>query len=485
MPKCTVDAVPARHVLCFMFFIGFTIVFLLRVNLNLAIVGMAVHNVTVSILSGNETSGVTRLNDTGEFSEVLSPGGEFEWGEFQQGLILGAFFYGYMSSQIPGGRIAEIYGMKPVFGTAVLLNGVLCLLIPLFARFHWVLLFIIRVVQGLGQGVLYPALSSCIMKWVPFNERARFIAITVQGCSLGPVVAMPLCGWILTTWGWPAVFYVSGVVTLIWYAAWLFLVYETPEVHPRISKKEKKYLKDNVEANYDEKPTSLPWKKVFASPQFWIGIFAHVGSDWGFHIFYTFGPKYMKDALGFDINKSALLSSLPFLCQYITATILGYVADKLVTDYSVPVRRIRKASVMMSHWGPAILLITMTFLTEDVTASVITLTVAVSMLGALTTGYYSNPIDIAPNFAGSLTGFANTLGSLGGIICTTTAGASLQKFGSPKGWHVIFYTAAALYTVTSMPFVLWIKSEVLPWNNCGKPKNVEMKLISSNDKSRT
>lgn len=123
------------------------------------------------------------------------------------------------------------------------------------------------------------------------------------GCSLGPVVAMPLCGWILTTWGWPAVFYVSGTMALIWYAAWLFLVHESPEVHPRISKKEKKYLKDNLEVNYDDKPTSLPWKEVFASSQFWIGIVAHVGSDWGFHIFYTFGPKYMKDALGFDINK--------------------------------------------------------------------------------------------------------------------------------------------------------------------------------------
>lgn len=56
-----------------------------------------------------------------------------------------------MVSQIPGGRVSEIYGVKPVFGIAVLANGLLSIAIPFSARIHWILLFLIRIFQGLAQ----------------------------------------------------------------------------------------------------------------------------------------------------------------------------------------------------------------------------------------------------------------------------------------------------------------------------------------------
>ena len=38
------------------------------------------------------------------------------WHESQQGIILGMFFYGYVLTQLPGGRLAEIVGGKWLFG---------------------------------------------------------------------------------------------------------------------------------------------------------------------------------------------------------------------------------------------------------------------------------------------------------------------------------------------------------------------------------
>jgi hypothetical protein len=42
--------------------------------------------------------------------------------------------------------------------------------------------------------------------------------------------------------------------------------------------------------------------RVLTSWQFVVGCFAAVGNDWGFHTFMTLGPKYLKEALGFDIE---------------------------------------------------------------------------------------------------------------------------------------------------------------------------------------
>jgi MFS family permease len=77
----------------------------------------------------------------------------------------------------------------------------------------------------------------------------------VPGASLGTVVAMPLCGLVLNAWGWEAVFYLSGVLALVWCAAWWLLVFDTPEKHPRISREERQYLRDNLTEQYDERVT--------------------------------------------------------------------------------------------------------------------------------------------------------------------------------------------------------------------------------------
>lgn len=42
--------------------------------------------------------------------------------------------------------------------------------------------------------------------------------------------------------GWPLAFYVPGIVGVVWFIGWVFLVYDTPETHPRISEEEKQYI---------------------------------------------------------------------------------------------------------------------------------------------------------------------------------------------------------------------------------------------------
>lgn len=55
-----------------------------------------------------------------------------------------------------------------------------------------------------------------------------------------------------------------------------------------------------------------------------------------------------------------------------------------------------------AHCLPGILVIVLTFIGQHVNISVLVLTLAVTMIGALSTGHYQNPIDIAPNFAGKI-----------------------------------------------------------------------------------
>ena len=82
---------------------------------------------------------------------VFQEDGEFVWDESTQGLILGCFFYGYVLTQIPGGRLAELYGGKIVFGLGVLITGILTAISPLAAKLGTPVFIVVRVLEGLGE----------------------------------------------------------------------------------------------------------------------------------------------------------------------------------------------------------------------------------------------------------------------------------------------------------------------------------------------
>lgn len=68
------------------------------------------------------------------------------------------------------------------------------------------------------------------------------IFVFPTGSSVGAALTFPMCGFIIDKWGWELVFYVSGILGTLWYAGWLYFVYDSPEEHPRISEKEKQYI---------------------------------------------------------------------------------------------------------------------------------------------------------------------------------------------------------------------------------------------------
>lgn len=61
-----------------------------------------------------------------------------------------------------------------------------------------------------------------------------FIVSCLIGMSLGTVIALPFSGILAQELGWESVFYVQGGLGGIWCVLWIFLVYDSPQDHPRI-----------------------------------------------------------------------------------------------------------------------------------------------------------------------------------------------------------------------------------------------------------
>ena len=139
----------------------------MRVNLSVAIVYM-VNNTAIN----NNTNQTHHGHD-----------GPFAWTEYDQGVILGMFFYGYVLTQLPGGRLAELFGGKWLFGVGVLVTAVFTLLTPVAAKTrHVYLLYAVRIIEGLGEGVTFPAMLAMLARWSAPQERSRFIKVKYDSC---------------------------------------------------------------------------------------------------------------------------------------------------------------------------------------------------------------------------------------------------------------------------------------------------------------
>eukprot|EP00111_Clytia_hemisphaerica_P003448 TCONS_00009856-protein len=138
--------VPKRYVLSGLIHFATFCLYSLRVNLSVAIVSMvnqtyanAKKTSLIECGTGNTTIAITQED------------GEFLWDQNRQGLILGAFFYGYLITQVPGGWLANRYGGKWVYAVGMLFCNIMTALTPVAARTSYMFLIAARVIEGLGQ----------------------------------------------------------------------------------------------------------------------------------------------------------------------------------------------------------------------------------------------------------------------------------------------------------------------------------------------
>jgi nitrate/nitrite transporter NarK len=63
---------------------------------------------------------------------------------------------------------------------------------------------------------------------------------------------------------------------------------------------------------------------------------------------------------------------------------------------------------------------------------------------------WAAPLDIAPQHAGVMTGWMNTLGNLGGFVGPLVVGYSLDRWQS---WTIPFYLTAAIYALGALAWL--------------------------------
>lgn len=339
-------------------------------------------------------------------------------------------------------------------------------------------MIILRSIQGFASGLTWPAMYAVVSYWIPAKERSRFMS-SFQGFSVGIGLTYPLCGFIIKHYGWRYVFFTSGTIGMFWCLMWYLLAFNTPDEHPRISCHEYEYIQRNVDDNIrSAHGMNVPWKSIFKSLPAWsIGV-TTFGRIWVHYTFIMGGPSYMKNMLGLDIQTNGVLSGTPFLCSYISSVIFCWIADIMVKRNTMPLTNIRKMFTVLSQIIPGILALVIAYCTDYYTILVIWFT-AVTLITASYAGPMANIVDIAPNLAGPVLAFAQTIHMSASFLNPLINGLIVTDKSDSQQWKYVFITTTVITCVTYIMYHIYGTADIQPWNYPSK------KLLPDNNRNES
>lgn len=455
-------------------FISFVICNMDRINLSIAIIPMSKH---------------------------------FGWSETIQGFVQSAFFYGYMITQIYGGRVADRIGGRRVLAAGVTVWSIMTLLTPIAAYVSLSVLLLVRVLLGVGEGVAMPAMNAIVAVWIPPAERARSLSFVYSGMYAGSIMGLLLTPVLYAMADWPLVFYVFGAAGLIWVAIFLLTTAERPETSNTISGEEREYIvcarsaaltthtQSNARALYtpvqnDEEhafaqsepngAVNIPGVQqnaygnmassehtantveceptlmdIFSRRCVWAIIIAHFCCTWGYFVMLTWLPTYLSSRFHLNVAMSSVLSISPWISMFVAANVGGAIADQMISrGYNTTFTR--KTMQSIGFLGPAIFLYLLAG-ARSPSAAVWYVSAGLGLAAFSQSGVYANHQDIGPQCAGVLLGISNTFASIPGIVGVAITGVILDA--TSNNWAAVFYLSIAFYAFGLLVYNLFATSE--------------------------
>jgi len=343
-----------------------------------------------------------------------------------QGWILGAFFWTYAAFQLPSGWFVDRFGPRVSYTLAVIWWSIFTAATAIARGFAS--LFGFRLLLGIGEAPAYPTNAKAVSEWFPKHERAFATSIYDSGARAGSVLALPLCTWIIASFGWRASFIVTGLIGVVWAVAWNRM-YRHPSKHPKVSQEERDYIiAGQAAVNPAAVGPKVPWRSLFKYRTIWGMMLGFFCLNFVIYFFVTWFPTYLRDGRGFTAVKTGIFGMIPGLFAMVAGWAGGQTSDFLVRR-GFSLTKARKIPIvcgmaMASSIGLAVIV-------PSAAGAVALLALSYGSLCFAAASIWSLPADVAPTprHVASIGGIQNFASNTAGICITYVVGKLLAKTG--------------------------------------------------------
>src|SRR5206468_2338513 len=100
------------------------------------------------------------------------------------------------------------------------------------------MLFLIRVLLGVGEGATFPVATRAMQSWTPPGRRGFAQGITHAFARFGNAVTPPIVAWLIALVTWRGSFVTLGCTSLIWVMTWIWYFRDNPAEHTGVTAEE-------------------------------------------------------------------------------------------------------------------------------------------------------------------------------------------------------------------------------------------------------
>lgn len=454
--------ITVRHPLMILCFFANVYMIAFRLCMSLALVAMNSQPNRTLINELNDTSDHCPITANSSVAKEMSMNKHFHWNNYEQGVILSSYFYGFLSTQILGGVLCQKWSAKYTMTISIGVSAILTLLCPLAAHHGYYTFVTVRVLVGLFSGCILSCVYAQIGCWIPINSRAFHSSLTYSGTNFGAIIAIAISGPLSNLRdneeGWPYIFYFFGTASLLFIPFWLLVAWDHPEDHPFISKEELDFLSKEIKSTHQETIT-IPWLTILTSMPFIALSVANFGHNWILDFLQLQLPTYMAQALNYKIASNSLVSALPFLLKTATNFLSGGISDFCYRRFNWSTTFLRKLFNTLAFFGASIFLFGVTLADCDGPLNVAILCLATFFTGVCSAGFICTYVDLCRELSGVMLGLSNTVGNLAGLIAPHLIGYITNEGSSLSQWRICFYLTAAVFVATGAFFLVFGSSE--------------------------
>ncbi len=352
---------------------------------------------------------------------------ELHLSAYHLGLLLGAFFWTYVTLMIISGWLVDRFDVNWVLAGGF---AIWSLATGLTGAVHgFATLMVCRLLLGAGESVAFPAYGKILARYIPQEHRGIANAAVITGMSLGPAFGTFFCGDLIATYGWRPVFVVLGFAGLLWLVPWIRWM-------PKAAPTSQRFVC----------PASVG--EILRRRAFWGAALGQFCSNYPFYLMIVWLPFFLVSERHLSMQQMAREGALFYLLYAAASPILAWIADAWVRAGASP-NFVRKLWMGIGHVTIAAALL------GCAAASTRTSFVCLMIVG-IACGFTGPTIYVfaqtlaGPAVAGRWTGLQNSFANLAGIVVAPLTGWVVDRTG--QFWWA--FVVAALVTLLGGAF--WV-----------------------------
>jgi sugar phosphate permease len=250
--------------------------------------------------------------------------------ERKNALLGGLFFLGYFAFQVPGMIAAKRYSCSRLVFFALIAWGSLAALTGVLRQF-W-LLAIDRLLLGVAESIIFPAMLLLLTRWFTRAERSRANTLLMLGNPVTVLWMSAITGFLIQRFGWQHTFVLEGIPSVVWAVLWWMMMRDSPAEARWFPRDEAAGLGEQLERDQRELPvvqgTVLTLRAALMRGDVVLLCVQYFCWSVGVYGFVLWLPTIVRQGSSLAMGRTGLVSAAPYVVAIVLMLIAAHLSDK-------------------------------------------------------------------------------------------------------------------------------------------------------------